>query len=283
MSNLKHVVIKTIAGRARTLRPAAFRSRPSGYTLTPEANLLPGLDAALIMEDYATGDGGELRGDVPKFCAAHSSAALAANAFGPFRRDPRLLSVGGIDGLTGARFERPLRTGLPGNPPNLDFYAAGPSGVVAVESKFTEVLEAKEAVFAASYKRAVARLAEVAWARLYKSIVADPKQFVYLDAAQLIKHYLGIRYSLGAIEGPKVLLYAYWEPSNAGGIPEYAAHRAEVAAFASAVSGSEVRFVPVSYPGLWASWAMLPSWRGAQAHVAALRARYDVELPSTPG
>ena len=78
-------VREAILDRFRSIPdPPSFRDDYPSYTRTPSQNLFPGLSDE-ILDDFAGGDGGELEGDPPKFCAAHSSSALAANAFGPFR------------------------------------------------------------------------------------------------------------------------------------------------------------------------------------------------------
>ncbi len=248
------------------------------YTREPYDNLLPALAPALL-DDFASGDGRELEGDLPKFCAAHSSAALAANAFGCFRFHPERLRLAGLAGFTEARFEHRLSTGLPGNPPNLDFFISGPNGAVAVESKFTEVLAPKVATFAASYSKAVERLADSAWQRLFEALKENPRRFTKLDAAQLVKHYLGMRHSLADHAGRLVLLYMYWEPSNAQSIPEFIAHAEEVAAFSNIVRDSEVQFLAIGYPDLWDEWSRSVSWEGIEPHVGALRARYSMPVP----
>ena len=90
-----------------------------------------------------------------------------------------------------------------------------------------------------------------------------------------MKHYLGLRHSLRGREGPQVLVYLFWEPRNAEEIREFREPKAEVARFSDEVEDSEVRFVALSYPQLWAIWATLSGWVGMLAHVEALRQRYE--------
>ena len=225
------VVREAILDRFRSLPdPPPFRDDYPSYTVTPSQNLLTGLPEE-ILDDFAEGDGGELEGDPPKFCAAHSSSALAANAFGPFRLEPGRLALAGLSGFTETRFEKKLPTGLDGKPPNLDFFATGPEGTVAVESKFTEVMSRKTADFKPSYHGAIDRLAEPSWRKVYESLIRDPSRFKRLDAAQLVKHYLGMRHSLVEYSRPQALVYVYWEPTHVNAAPEFSTHRAELAEF----------------------------------------------------
>lgn len=258
--------------------PTKLRDRPETYTVNPEDNLVAGLPAE-ILQDFTAGSGGELEGDLPKFCAVHSSSALAANSFGPMRLEPSSFSLGGVSGFEDARFEHQLPTGLLGTPPNLDFVAWGPGGTVAVESKFTEVLSPKVAKFAASYSGAVERLADSAWEAMFESLREEPRRFRHLDAAQLVKHYLGMRNTLRDATGEVALIYAFWEPANAAAVPVFEAHRAEVAEFAAAVSESTIRFIPISHSELWSEWEASSTWRPLAEHLGVLRTRYEWALP----
>ena len=269
-------VIEAILDRFRSLpNSPPLRGDYPSYTETPAQNLLTGLPEE-ILDDFAAGDGKELEGDRPKFCAVHSSSALAANAFGPFRFHPGRLTLAGLGGFTETRFEKKLPTGLQGNPPNLDFFASGPEGTVAVESKFTEVLSTKTAEFRASYGEAIERLAEPAWRDVYKSLVGDPSRFTSLDAAQLVKHYLGMRHSLVEYSRPQAFVYVYWEPTNAVG--EFSTHRVELEEFSAEVAGSDIRFLGLSYADLWGEWEEANTWPGVGEHVVALRARYALSV-----
>ena len=73
-------------------------------------NLLPGIEPSSIEADFRRGKGSELDS---KFCAAHSSAALAVNVFGPFRDGAQPFPIPGIGELTLQQFERTFPTSLP--------------------------------------------------------------------------------------------------------------------------------------------------------------------------
>jgi len=102
-----------------------------------------------------------------------------------------------------------------------------------------------------------------------------PDSYVWLDAAQLIKHAFGLAHTFR--DRPTTLLYLFWEPLHPDACPEFSAHRAEIAAFAERVKGAGPRFVAMSYPELWEGWAQTgPDW--LTTHLADLWARYLVAV-----
>jgi len=258
-----------------------FRDTHEGYTWLPEQNLIPGIEESDFWTDLAAGAGSELidgSRDPAKFCAAFSSSALAVNSFGPFRHRPQNLNLVGYKGFSTAQFEKPLPTGLRGTDPHLDFYAAGLEQIVCIESKFLEPLWPKVAKFADSYEGAIESLAESMWTDVYEELKGDPRLFKFLDTAQLVKHYLGMRNTLGSVEAEQTLLYVYWEPRNAGDFEEYRRHQKEVTHFAEAVRNSQVKFVARSYRQLWAEWRDTSSWDGMKMHLSNLEHRYSFSI-----
>ncbi len=249
-----------------------FRAKPVGYVNRPEDNLLSTVSLADIEEDYGGAAGHELE---HKFCATYSSAALVANCFGPFRRDGPIPTVAGANGLASLRFEERLPHGLRSEPPNLDVVMRGSDVLVAVESKCTEYLSGKCGEFKPAYNRLAEKM-EAGWHEVFKLIRKEPDHFGGFYAAQLLKHYLGIRHS--ATEHRKVLLYLFWEPLNAESFSVFAEHRRRVAEFSEIVQGSEVEFQSQSYPELWRSWTSGPSPVDSE-HLRQLKKRYLVNLP----
>ena len=237
-----------------------------GYVASAALNLVPGVRLEDIQADFLHGSGNELEG---KFRAAHSSSALAANSFGPWRTDPHTLSLLGHTGFTALQFERQCPTGLGGIPPNLDLVVESPEVVIGIESKFLEFLTLKQPTFTASYQPANLPQMEPCWAELMAALKAGPPQ--YLDGAQLVRHYLGLR-NQPEFKGKKlILLNIFGEPENWADFPEYRQHRAELAAFQEAVKDSEVTFVWLTYPQLWYQWAEQGL---APDHVREIRKRY---------
>ncbi|WP_109794947.1 PGN_0703 family putative restriction endonuclease [Minwuia thermotolerans] len=265
---------------AQALAAAYTHTHPSrpldgkGYAETAEANLLEGVRLEDFRQDFEQGDGNELEG---KFLAAHSSSAFAANCFGPFKTRPEELELVGKGGFTKLGFERKCPTGLRGKSPNLDLVAQTDDQIIAVESKCTEYLTSHEARFADAYSEKILDdRRDGPWFAEMERLKQDPRGYVHLDAAQLIKHAFGLAYTF---PGQKVmLLYLYWEPANPEADPAFARHQAEIEAFAERTSEGFPRFASLSYPALWKSWNNRegPDW--LRAHVANLQARYLVEI-----
>ncbi len=235
-----------------------------GYTDRWEDNLMPGLPLDAVAGDLRAGSGQELGG---KLRAAHSSAALAINCFSPWRLAPERLDLAGHRGFAHVQFEAKVPTGLGGTPPHLDLLAVG-TGVVAVEAKCTEWLVGKPAQFASSYDRLASVLGESPWFTQMQALRKDPRRYEYLDAAQLVKHAFGL--SIQFADRAVVLVYLYWEPRNAEEWEPCLRHREEARQLAQAVTGANVKLVPMSYESLWAGWQSA----GDSGHLGYLRERY---------
>ena len=242
----------------------------NGYVGAAEENVLPGVNFAEIRADLLRGDGNELGG---KFCAAHSSCALAVNSFGPFKVNPANLMLLGTQGAERLEFERSLPIFRGGTPPNLDVWIERDGDIVAVESKFLEYLTPKRPAFSDAYDR-LAVECEPCWWEVYRDAnVTAHEQF--LDRAQLIKHYFGLNKYRAKNHTNLTLLYIFWEPLNWHAITECVQHRTELEAFANAVSSSQISFRWMSYNDLWEQWTAIP---GLAEHARNLKGRYQVSL-----
>jgi hypothetical protein len=277
-SRLASTAAKALAARLAELGVAVGAN---GYTERLDDALLPTFAPHLkkaILADLAGKRGSELlkRGhEAPKFQASHSSACLAANVFGPWldSRDPLPLRDESFAGQTHLEVE--CSSGLSGTPPTLDCLIEGPQ-ILAVESKCTETFNAHTAHFKPAYRDVVARLADRTWRAEYERLAADPRRYRFLDAAQLIKHYLGLKRRFA--DRPITLAYLYWQPSNATEVAACVIHTAELAEFSRRLADPRVRFIGMSYTDLWEEWAgnTAPPW--IRKHVGALRQRYDVAM-----
>jgi hypothetical protein len=164
-----------------------------------------------------------------------SSAALVMNVFGHWRhRDPGpLLAALGIEGVAAARltYEEPLPTGLAGDPPTTDVAFRSSDGrCVAIESKYGEWLVPrprhkrvfKDKYFPQGPASAIWTVAGLPRCQaLAEDLQAGREPFKLLNAAQLLKHALGLKRNCVA---DSVLVYLYYEREGR----EAAAHRLEI-------------------------------------------------------
>ena len=259
-----------------------------GYVRSPEDNLVDGVRLDQFEADLRAGGGNELR---QKFCAVHSSAALAVNSFAFFKNHPEHLRL--LD-LTAPRsiafehaaeppevaFEKPLRI-FPGRrPANVDVWIDHGSCAVAVESKLLEYFRRKKPVFAPAYDALAPPRSDPSWWTVFQETKVAGQRNVrqHLDRAQLLKHYFGMRRWLESSSGRQrpTLLYLFWEPLNWHDVAECVRHRHEVVAFADQVApGSSIDFGWKTYATLWEKWASEPA---LGSHVRNLRARYEMRL-----
>jgi hypothetical protein len=278
------------------LSRAFMRSNPNGsldargYMSDPRQNLVDGVRFEDVEGDILQGDGSELHGDgrgrPAKFLAAHSSTALAVNVFGPFKKDPSALRMPWSGSFAGLHFERKCPHGVGhGKPPNLDVLLESPGEVIGIESKCLEPIGNHKAEFKPAYDADLREARrETPWFLEMKRLTADAGAYRRLNAAQLVKHALGLAFSFP--DRSTTLAYLFWEPSNAGEHSLFSEHRSELDRFAAAVTGGGPDFVWMSYPELWHWWDGLPGspdW--LDAHVGRLRKRYDfaVDQAARPG
>ncbi|HUT51626.1 MAG TPA: hypothetical protein VM325_20045 [Alphaproteobacteria bacterium] len=254
-----------------------------GYVDPLERNFSPLVPLDQVRNDFSHGAGGEFTGDPPKIAATHSSAALVVNVFGPWRTQPLALKLNGQQGFHTLRFEERCPIVSHGMPPHLDLIAESESDVVAVESKCTEYLKPKSASFKDAYEKYWDDRPSCSWREAMVLLKKQPDRFSFLDAAQLIKHYMGLRrrYESGTgtpyRDGKIVLLYLYWEPTNAGQFDAFVSHRAEIKAFGAEVGDDIVEFKSLTYAELWDSWDS-SSDPLAKKHVEWLRSRYEFTI-----
>ena len=264
---------KKIREQAKILlrEKAGSRMDTDGYVSLPKDNLVPGIELRQFEGDLRQGAGHELR---MKFCAVHSSSALAVNTFALFKDRPQDLVLLGQSGFGSPSFEKELGTGLHGTPPTLDVFLQRGTEVAAIESKFLEYFTPKQAEFADSYTRNALPWAEDCWWRVLEDAAKAGKR--NLDVAQLVKHYLGLSRLLHDGKATSAtLLYLFWEPVNASDLTICRQHRTVIQELARQVSDSAVKFRWISYPELWQEWIAVPALAG---HAGNLKRRYEVRL-----
>jgi hypothetical protein len=241
-----------------------------GYLKDARLNLIAGVFPEMIQRDYCGGAGKEWE---TKMRAVHSSAALAANAFGRWKGDPSKLTLFGYSGFQSVTFEARCPTGLGGTPPHLDVLLKAPDLAIGIESKLLEPLLPKRPNFSDSYSLAKLPVCEKKWWNVLEQVRNWPE--AHLDAAQLIKHYLGLRRQFQGLK-KVILLYLFWKPINAADFGEYVAHEADILKFTSAIgNGNAVQFAVMDYIQLWDSWS---TNEDLAEHAKLLRQRYAVEI-----
>ena len=228
------------------------------YLETYERNLFRPLSAKALAA-FERGHGSELQ-DTPsrpaKMRALHSSAVLAVNVFDHWSGNDAgpLLEALGLDStLTSLDFETQFPTGLAGTPPSLDVaLTLGCGETIGIESKFTEWLTPKRSTrtaFKDKYFEGGATLWANAGLPACQALAADmqdgSEHFRHLDAAQLLKHTLG----LATQHGDRFsLYYVYFDlpcPASAG-------HRDDIVRFTERV-GAEIRFRAISYQEIFSA------------------------------
>lgn len=233
-----------------------------------ENGILPGLPADLIRTCYAAAPGNEIESG--KFLSSESSAALAANTFGFFLREPKLFPpIPGTDDLgwppVAITLEAEIRFPWAGGyHPWLDAIVTTSSALLGVESKRYEPYRRKSvSEWADAYWRPVWGTAMSGYCSIRDDLQSRSLSFERLDAAQLVKHAFGLRTAIHrqeqALRKSAVLVYLFAEPASwPNGRPildaDRALHRREIEVFAERVSGDEVRFLALSYRDLLASW-----------------------------
>jgi hypothetical protein len=224
-----------------------------GYTHSLSANLFAPLCAETEAELRA-GDGGELGvlGERGKCQALHSSSALACNFFDYWRHRSLDVLAQALDwpsGFKSMTFEHKFPHGVKGHAPNLDVvFRTNAGGLFAVESKFTEPYSdgknnfLKPGYFASS-RRVWADSQLEDCQQLAESLRVGSIKFSLLDAAQLLKHMLG----LSKVGVPWVLCYLWFDVGGDAGTQ----HQLEIEKFDLALGADAKHFKHLSYQQLF--------------------------------
>jgi hypothetical protein len=232
----------------------------------------------------AAGPGGELckdeNGNAP-FHAAWSSALMAVNFLAPFALRGGLLGAAAC----GLGFERELRVaGVRSKVgPTVDAVLNSSDGTIGFEVKLAEPWRERAPVqLSHQYDKPAERVSpgtRIVVEELRNSTVV----YEYLDAAQLVKHLLGIHTALekGQLTAPARLVLLYWRPSDPGRHSAlFERLESECADLAGRISDQSIELSAISSNTLLDDWSAetQPVW--LQEHARSLRARYDRPLPS---
>ncbi len=278
-SNLTQLFAETLAGA----RPGA-EVDDLGYAGF-EDSLVEGIDADRLRQVFATADSKGPGSRQPRLYAAQSPIMILVNTMAPWLDDLGALAVRKQRGFRDLRFEIRLPPvegegwlWLPG-------LLISPNRIVGIESETTDYLSGHRVSFADSMEAFWADREENGWRREMVALQQGDHGYSRLDAARLIKQYMGLRSMLDALaeDGtpplPATLLYLYWEPLNAARYGEFDEHHKEIEDFQAAVAGADIDFVAMSYLDLWASWSRdddAPRWLAM--HIARLHQRYSMRI-----
>lgn len=212
---------------------------------------------------FGGGAGGELDpvgGAPPKMNALHSSSALAVNVFACpatvlgndeeywnrlFRNQAVVSGIGNLE----CCFEKqlPVMDVAGHHPPHLDFFIADADGAIGVESKFTEHATPHENTISVAYFDHFPLWEKFPGLKEFaRRIDSGEERFHYLNAAQLLKHTLGlISWQATCGNGDYLelsLVYLYFRHTGKTGIE----HDVEVAQYAAAMRKVHFNFIPIT-------------------------------------
>lgn len=248
-------------------------------------NLLPSYVSLKDFEcDFCANNSNELKDN---FLAPYSSSALVVNCFAPFRCRINELALPVRGNFNELQFEKicPISNQSSSNSlnePHLDVLLSGETEVIGIESKLTEYIQRRKSV---KFSKECMELIPDEYIEKFfdemHALIEERRKYEYLDAAQLIKHALGLT---NICKGEKqiTLLYIYWQPEDHD-CPEYACHfqkhREEIEKFKEQVNGSKLNFHAISYPRLWDMWSnnsQMKPW--LSEHISNLKERYSIRL-----
>ena len=245
----------------------------------PKIHFLDGVSADKCLAALSAAAGQELvRG---KFLSPVSSSALAVNCFGWFHDRAEALPVlPGLEDLDwparSVQIEREMRFPWSGGRhPWLDAVIETDAHLIGVEAKrFEPFRDRKEAKFRDTYDRDVWGDGLEPFAAMRDRLKSSPRMFVHLDAAQLVKHALGLATQARRSRKIPVLHYLFAEPVSLDGkaisASAHQRHREEVEAFAASIAGGLIIFSACSYRDWLECWPDTSS-----AHAQAVFGRFE--------
>jgi hypothetical protein len=257
------------------LRLTGVTPDAKGYCASAENNLIAAVTAQLWQAAKTDLEGGRGTELTWKFRAAYSSSALGVNTFAPMQNGVDIPGIGFINGKP--RFEQERSGGPSGWKPTLDVVIEDGDIGLFVESKCREYLDAGEADFSVAWPRHAAKHLPPEAARVYGDVYAGTRSFQPVDAPQLLKDVLAAYKTARDDDRRVVLLYAYWEPTDANSYDIFERHRDQADVLFAAMSSDQVTALAMSYRQLWDHWD-----KAGEPHITQLRERYDVPLASSP-
>lgn len=163
--------------------------------------------------------------------------------------------------------------------PTLDAVHTSAAGTVAVEAKTAEPWRAAPKVAISTQYDVPASKVSDKTVRTVESLRDGRLTYRCLDAAQLVKHLLGVHSALSPDSAPATLVLLYWRPSAPGRHADLLdLLESEIDDFAGRVDDQPVTVMGVSTCELLADWSKSGSPGWLTEHAAGLRQRYDPEF-----
>lgn len=254
------------------------------YTPTLEQNLFMPLSED-AKESFGRGNGNEIVGEPnrpAKMQAVHSSSAIGVNVFQYWAEIHQVPVIAAACGFCKAGNTSPEKIvfedkypvkGVKRIPPNIDVVIHNSENSrykrFAIECKFSEAYGSRHKN---GIKRAYLDVEELwedipALHKLARKLCPENKKYKHLDAAQLIKHTLGLKSAFGK-QGFKLLYLRYDVLGKEG-----ADHREEIDAFTEIAKADGVRFMSLSYQELIVR-LVDGNWQTHEEYVKYLTGRY---------
>jgi hypothetical protein len=282
LARIEENLTREFADALRAAKPDA-KIDTLGYASFADS-LVEGIDADAVRKVFETADSRDPDSRQPRLYAAHSDTMLLVNVFAPWLGDLAALELLGLRGFRELRFEVRLPPVAGESVSWLHALLIAPDGLVGIESGCTDFLSGHPVNFSDTLEGFWDRREENGWRREMRALQSGDSGYGRLDAARLVKQYMGLRLLLEAAAGeddrlpPATLLYLYWEPLNSARFEECDEHHAEIRRFGQAVAGAEIAFAAMSYFDLWAEWARgtAPSWLAM--HLTRLHQRYSFRI-----
>ena len=282
MARIEENLTREFADALRAGKPDA-RVDELGYASFADG-LVEGIDADAVRKVFETADSRDPGSGQPRLYAAHSDTMMLVNVFAPWLADLAALELLGLRGFGELRFEIRLPPVAGEAAAWLPALLIAPDGVVGIESDCTGFLSGHPVSFPEPLERFWDGREENGWRREMRAMQDGESAYARLDAARLIKQYMGLHLLLEAATGddgrivPATVLYLYWEPLNSARFEECDEHHAEIRRFTEAVAGADIGFTAMSYFDLWAEWTRgaAPSWLAL--HLTRLHQRYSFRI-----
>jgi len=282
LAGIEENLRREFADTLRAARPNA-KVDDLGYAGFADS-LVEGIDADAVRAVFATADSRGPGTRQPRLYAAHSETMLLVNVLAPWLGDLESLRLPGLGGFRDLRFEVRLPSVAGEVAAWLPALLIAPDGVAGIETDCTGFLSGHPVKFPEELDRFWDDREENSWRREMRALQDGAHSYARLDAARLIKLYMGLRLLLETAAGedgraaPATLFYLYWEPLNAARFEECDEHHAEIVRFSEAVAGADIGFTAMRYFDLWAKWARdrAPAW--LPLHLTRLHQRYSFRI-----